>query len=104
MWLFYQIQTLLIVNHSYFVPSIQHKPSLVIKKVFTVQGKEKFEDSTEQRDFNAEGSNTNYCKELSDEGHFHFQTKSLFKKVQEAKELIYSWQWKEWWWHHKSTK
>ena len=35
--------------------------------VFTVQGKEKLEDSTEQTNFNAEGSNTDYSKELSDE-------------------------------------
>ena len=66
MWLFYQIQTLLIVNHSYSVPFIQHKPSLIIGMVFTVQGKEKLEDSTEQTDFNAEGLNTDDSKELSD--------------------------------------
>ena len=67
MWFFCQIRTLLIVNQSSSIPSIQHKPSLIIGTVFTVQGKEKLDDSTKQTDFNAEGLNTDYSNELSDE-------------------------------------
>ncbi|XP_015075426.1 replication factor A protein 1-like [Solanum pennellii] len=39
----------------------------LIRMVFTVQGKVILEDLTEQTDFNAKGSNTDYSKELSDE-------------------------------------
>ena len=38
-WIFCQIRTLLIVNQSSSIPSIQLKPSLIIGMVFTVQGK-----------------------------------------------------------------
>ena len=87
--MFYQIQTLLIVNHSYSVPFIQHKPSLVIGIVFTIQGNEKFEDSTEQTDLNAEGSNTDYSKELSDERHTSISKQRVYsRKLKKRRNLF----------------
>ncbi|XP_069143289.1 replication protein A 70 kDa DNA-binding subunit D-like [Solanum lycopersicum] len=50
-----------------YVPDEELELQHCINKDKRVKGKEKLEDSTEQTDFNAEGLNTDYSKELSDE-------------------------------------
>ncbi|XP_015076269.1 replication factor A protein 1-like [Solanum pennellii] len=54
-----------------------------------VYRKEKLEDSTEQTDFNAEGSNTDYSKELSDEEDTFFSKQRVYsRKLKKRRNLF----------------
>ncbi|XP_015075483.1 replication factor A protein 1-like [Solanum pennellii] len=64
---------------------LQHR----INKDKRVKGKEKFEDSTEQTDFNAERSNTYYSKELSDEEDTFFPKQRVYsRKLKKRRNLF----------------
>ncbi|XP_015076144.1 uncharacterized protein LOC107020338 [Solanum pennellii] len=64
---------------------LQHR----INKYKRVKGKEKLEDSTEQTDFNAEGSNTDYSKELSDEEDTFFSKQRVYsRKLKKRRNLF----------------